>query len=87
MTGNILSWVDSTLAPLNALKLTVALIINGFDGVADLNMMAGPGSGGTSGSPVTPPDRVWSLKELDILQDMTKPIAVVVSGAYEDPHW
>lgn len=49
--------------------------------------MVGPGSVGTLGLPVTAPDRVWSLKELDILQDMTKPIAVVVSGAYEDPHW
>ena len=35
----------------------------------------------------TAPDRVWSLKELDILQDLTKPIAVIVTGAYEDPHW
>lgn len=65
----------------------LAIMLNGIDGSADLHMMAGPGSDRTSGLPVTPPDRVWSLKELDILQDMTRPIAVVVSGAYEDPHW
>ena len=33
------------------------------------------------------PDRVWTLKELEILHDMAKPIAVVVDGHYEDPHW
>ena len=33
------------------------------------------------------PDRVWTLKELEILHDMAKPIAVVVDGYYEDPHW
>ena len=32
------------------------------------------------------PDRVWTLKELDILHNMAKPIAVVVHGMYEDPH-
>ena len=37
--------------------------------------------------PAVAQDRVWSLKELNILQDMTKPIAVVMTGAYEDPHW
>lgn len=79
----MLSWVGSMLASLKV----VAIMLNDIDDIADLSMMAGPGSGGTSGLPVTPPDRVWFLKELDILQDMTKPIAVVVSGAYEDPHW
>lgn len=33
------------------------------------------------------PDRVWTLKELEILHDMSKPIAIVVDGVYEDPHW
>ncbi len=33
------------------------------------------------------PDRVWTLKELEILHDMARPIAVVVDGVYEDPHW
>ncbi len=33
------------------------------------------------------PDRVWTLNELEILHDMAKPIAVVVDGVYEDPHW
>ena len=33
------------------------------------------------------PDRVWTLKELEILHDMAKPIAVVVDGYYEDAHW
>ena len=33
------------------------------------------------------PDRVWTLKELDILHDMAKPVAILVGGAYEDPHW
>ena len=33
------------------------------------------------------PDRVWSLKEFEILHDMSKPIAIVVDGVYEDPHW
>lgn len=51
-------------------------------GVAGLGGMT-PGLAVTS----APPDRVWSLKELDILQDLTVPIAVVVTGAYEDPHW
>ena len=32
------------------------------------------------------PQRVWTLNELDILQDMAKPIAVLVNGVYEDPH-
>ena len=45
---------------------------------------AGPG---VMTSSAAAPDRVWSLKELDILQDMTKAIAVIVTGAYEDPHW
>ena len=50
-------------------------------------MPASVGPGVTPGLPPTAPDRVWSLKELDILQDITKPIAVIVTGAYEDPHW
>lgn len=33
------------------------------------------------------PDRVWTLNELELLHDMGKPIAVLVDGAYEDPHW
>ena len=85
MTGNLLPRLDA--CAVERTQTDSCTHSKRLDGVADLNMMAGPGSGGTSGSPVTPPDRVWSLKELDILQDMTKPIAVVVSGAYEDPHW
>ena len=31
-------------------------------------------------------NRVWTLNELEIMQDMARPIAVLVSGMYEDPH-
>ena len=51
-----------------------------MNGVAGLSMTPGLAT-------TTAPDRVWSLKELDILQDLIKPIAVVVTGEYEDPHW
>ncbi len=55
-------------------------------------MRPAPGPGATAtqaalGFEGAKPDRVWTLKELDILHDMAKPIAVVVDGAYEDPHW
>lgn len=57
-----------------------------FCGVAGCQM-AGLGVATGLTATTTAPDRVWSLKELDILQDLTKPVAVVVTGAYEDPHW
>ena len=29
---------------------------------------------------------VWTLKDLRILHEIQKPIAVIVAGVYEDPH-
>lgn len=31
-------------------------------------------------------DRVWTLKELEILNELCKPIIVVVSSIYDSPH-
>ena len=31
-------------------------------------------------------EAVWSLQDLRILHELRKPVAVVVSGVYEDPH-
>lgn len=31
-------------------------------------------------------DRVWTLHELELLNEVQKPIAVIVSAVFEDPH-
>ena len=31
-------------------------------------------------------DRVWTLKELDILHELCKPTVVIASSVYESPH-
>lgn len=36
--------------------------------------------------PATATERVWTVKELDILNELCKPIVVVVSSIYESPH-
>ena len=55
--------------------------------VADLRASNAAGPDTATGPAISSMDRVWTLKELEILQDMTRPVAVVVNGAYEDPHW
>ena len=30
--------------------------------------------------------RVWTMRDLRVLHELQKPVAVVVSGVYEDPH-
>jgi len=30
--------------------------------------------------------KVWTMRDLRILHELQKPVAVVVSGVYEDPH-
>ena len=55
--------------------------------VADSRASNAAGPDTATGPAVSSMDRVWTLKELEVLQDMTRPVAVVVNGAYEDPHW
>ena len=31
-------------------------------------------------------DRIWTLHDLELLNEVQKPIAVVVSAVFEDPH-
>lgn len=31
-------------------------------------------------------DKIWTLRDLRVLHELHKPVAVVVSGVYEDPH-
>lgn len=30
--------------------------------------------------------RIWTMRDLRVLHELQKPVAVVVSGVYEDPH-
>ncbi len=30
--------------------------------------------------------RIWTMRDLRVLHELQKPLAVVVSGVYEDPH-
>ena len=31
-------------------------------------------------------DGIWTMRDLRVLHELQKPVAVVISGVYEDPH-
>lgn len=45
-----------------------------------------PTAGRNVSQPATSTERVWTVKELDILNELCKPVVVVAASIYETPH-